>query len=112
MKFKTPFNANEFPKYTEDKFGPSMTVPDQTMSLKDILTRYARGLPIEGEKFPVYHGEEEMPPDLKKMDLSEIHDLRTRVAEEIYEQTEIFKQQQRDAGKTITDAATDDSKPS
>lgn len=85
MKFKTAFNALEFPKYRESKFQVSQTVPDMSMSIKEIMDRFARGLAIDGEKVAMYHGED-MPPDIKKMDLSEVEDLRESVAEDIIRQ--------------------------
>lgn len=92
-KIKTQYNTDEFPRYMEKIEGPSMAIPDQTMSLKQLLDRFARGLPLEGEKFPIYHDEEEMP-DLSKMDLSEIADLRDAVQQDIIEkQEELIKQQ-------------------
>ena len=33
---------------------PSQTVPDQTMSIRTILDRYAKGLPTTGMKIPIY----------------------------------------------------------
>lgn len=85
--FKTPWNKHEFPKDKgEVNTMPSQTVPDQTMSLKELLERYARGLPIDGDNFPVYNGDDEYLPDLKKMDLSEIADLKEEVQNAIKEQ--------------------------
>jgi len=49
---------------------PSMTIPDQTMSIREILDRYARGLPIEAGKVPIYDGEE-YTPDPQYMDLAD-----------------------------------------
>ena len=72
---KNWLNSEMFPKEYEMPVGVSKTIPDQTMTLRELLERFARGLPISGEKFPIYHGEEEMP-NLKTMDLSEIADLR------------------------------------
>lgn len=47
------------------------------MSLRDILSRHASGLPV-GEKIAMYYGEEYEPlADFKKMDLTEIHAIKT-----------------------------------
>lgn len=56
---------------------PSKTVPDQTMSIKEILYKYAHGLPLESEKVPIYNGEDEFP-DFKRMDISEQHEYLKR----------------------------------
>ena len=48
---------------------PSMTIPDQTMSLRQILDRYARGLPIAGVKVPQFDDGEIEMPDPRTLDL-------------------------------------------
>lgn len=54
---------------------PSLTVPDQTLSVKDILERHTRGLPFTNFSTPVYNlddeGNELMPVDWQRLDISE-----------------------------------------
>lgn len=64
---------------------PSNTIPDQTLSIKEILNRYARGLPIGGQKFPIYEGEDNDLPDPRHLDLAERDELAQRYAEEMLE---------------------------
>lgn len=45
---------------------PSLTVPGQTLSLRDLLDRYVRGGEVATFN-PVYTGEEEDYPDLERM---------------------------------------------
>jgi len=80
MKIKTRYNSEEFPKNYERNTQPSKTIPDQSMSVKEIMERHARGLPTAGERVPVYFGEDEDMPDLKKMDLAEIQELKENAA--------------------------------
>lgn len=68
---KTNQNSHLFKPSTESDFGPSVTVPDQSMSVKEILDRFARGLPLDGARVPIWDGEEETP-DLRRLDLAEI----------------------------------------
>lgn len=70
MKIKNSINAQEFEKQYEKPWGPSMTVPDQAMSVKEIMDRFVRGIPMEAGKVPIYEGEEFIP-DWQKMDLTE-----------------------------------------
>lgn len=84
MKFKTQWNAKEFPKDRETNDLPSLTLPDQTMSMRTILDRYARGLPIGGHKTPIYNGDEDLP-ELDHMDLAERQELLERNKERIQE---------------------------
>jgi len=65
---------------------PSKTIPDQTMSVQEIMDRFARGLPIDGAKLAIYHGEEDDMPDLERMDLSEKHELLEAARKEVEEQ--------------------------
>lgn len=37
---------------------PSMTVPDDTMSLKELLNRQNNGMPLEDVKSPLFYGED------------------------------------------------------
>ncbi|QCS36951.1 hypothetical protein [Tortoise microvirus 32] len=81
-KWRTPYNSKEFPKNYEVNTQPSQTIPDQTMSVREIMDRYARGLPISAGKVPIYDGDEDLP-DFKKMDLSEQQELLRANAEHI-----------------------------
>lgn len=55
---------------------PSMTVPDQTISIKELVNRFTQGLPIPVGKTPIYDESGEAEGiDLKKLDLSEIHNM-------------------------------------
>lgn len=73
-----PLNICLRPKMYSSGGGVSMTVPDQTMSLQTILTRFAHGQMPTGFE-PQYHDDIDLQfnqgIDLRKLDLSEIHDL-------------------------------------
>lgn len=71
-RFKTQYNAEYFPAYYAINSQPSLTIPDQTMTVKQIMDRYAHGLDPIGQKVPMYYGEDEqMEMDINRMDLSE-----------------------------------------
>lgn len=80
-RYRSPLNAHMFPKFFERVSPISETIPDQSLSIKEILDRYSRGLGVEGERFAVYHGDEDEMPVLQKMDLSEIQELQEDLAE-------------------------------
>ena len=61
---------------------PSMTIPDQTMSIRTIVDRYTRGLPVTGFT-PVYEGEDFFMPDPRTLDLTERHEMAEQVKEEV-----------------------------
>lgn len=58
---------------------PSMTVPDQTMSLREILDRFARGLPVGGHKVPLYDDGENDLPNFQTLDLAERQELKEQI---------------------------------
>jgi hypothetical protein len=77
MKIRNKWNYKDTDK--KERFNkPSLTMPDQTMSIPEILARYARGLPITQGKVPIYNGEND-PFDgipYEKLDLSERENIR------------------------------------
>lgn len=61
---------------------PSLTIPDQTMPLEEILRRFVSGQPIPGIQAAIWNGEDEMP-DVKHMDLADLEEYQRNVAEQI-----------------------------
>jgi len=84
LKFRTHHNGHLFKKQREKNTQPSRTIPDQSMTITEIMTRFASGLPLGGEKVPMYEGEDYMP-EFKNMDLAEREEAM-RLAEEELDQ--------------------------
>ena len=61
---------------------PSLTVPDQTMSIRTILEKYARGENFN-QKVPIFSDEDNGGLDIRRLDLSEIAELKNQNNEEI-----------------------------
>ncbi|AXH77000.1 MAG: hypothetical protein [Microviridae sp.] len=70
MKFKHHYNRQNFLSDHEVNDHPSETLPDQSMSVKEIMRRYANGLHTTGERVPLYEGEE-LTPNFQNMDLAD-----------------------------------------
>lgn len=87
MKFKirTPFNSPGFEKDYELNTKVDRCIPDQTMSIRQIMDRYARGLPLDGVKTPIYDGEDSEHPDMTHWDLAEKEAYMDKVREELAE---------------------------
>ncbi|AXH76412.1 MAG: hypothetical protein [Microviridae sp.] len=67
--------ANPRPSQTKNKQGYSIVSPDQTLSLRQIMDRYSRGMPLTGTiKNPLYYNGEF--PDIAGLDLTEIQALK------------------------------------
>lgn len=80
--YQTQFSYDHKKMRREVNNKPSLTVPDQSLSVKQILDRYARGLPLGGMKVPVYDGEEDVP-DFNKLDLAERQELLEQTKQSI-----------------------------
>ena len=96
---KNTGNAKDFPYKGQVNNKPSETVPDQTMTMREILIRYAKGLPIDGEKTPLWEEGEGYAKDPETLDLAEREELATQAREELQQINERIKaaQQKRDA---------------
>jgi len=96
---KNSGNATDFPYKGQVNNKPSETVPDQTMTMREILTRYAKGLPIDGEKTPLWEEGEGYAKDPETLDLAEREELATQAREELQQINERIK-----ASKAKSDA--------
>lgn len=108
-KYRTNLNSRYFPKNYEVNSSPSKTIPDQSMSLKTILERFARGLPVNAAQFdPI----PEMPNGKhpNTMDLSELNNLKQANKQFINEAEEYFSTNAggRPASKSISLEKSDD----
>lgn len=98
MEFRTPFNSSSRKKNYEKSTKPSLTIPDQTMSIQEIMRRYASGLPIGGQKVPMYEGDEEQP-DFQHMDLVDRQAFMEEAAQELQEVKQRLHDKKRDAAR-------------
>lgn len=81
----------------------SQTVPDQTMPIRTILERYAKGLPVNGYKTPIYEDTDfdNYLPDPRTMDLAERQQLQKQAKEQYKQITEKYnKTTNRDSQHT------------
>jgi hypothetical protein len=85
MKIKTFMNYGQFENDHEKGFGPSQTIPDQTMSIRELVRRYASGLPLGGSKEPIYEGEDGDGIDPRRLDLAERQELEIAARQELAE---------------------------
>lgn len=63
---------------------PSLTVPDQALDLKEILRRFAAGIPMDIGKVPIFDEENDLP-DFRKMDLAERQEWQAKFQAELDE---------------------------
>ncbi len=77
---------------------PSETIPDQSMSIRTILDRYSRGLPISGERIPIWQQGDDYNdmPDPRTLDLAE----RQEFAELYQQELKSLKKSWKSENKT------------
>ena len=64
---------------------PSLTVPDETMSIRELVQRYSRGLPIKGiDKEAIFQPDIDGIP-FEVLDISERHELMQEAQAKIKE---------------------------
>jgi hypothetical protein len=82
QKVKNSLNYEYQDQLGEVNTLPSMTIPDQTMSIRTIVDRYAKGLPVSAFT-PIYEGEDFYMPDPKTLDLVDRAELLENVKQEV-----------------------------
>lgn len=71
-RWRTPWNAAEFPQRGEVNNKPSLTIPDEALTIREIIERYVRGINFPGSGPAVYDEDEGgYFPDLSHMDLAD-----------------------------------------
>jgi len=98
-KNKSHYNAHLFPvKGKVFTKGKSLTIPDQALTVEEILKRHVRGLPFYGSRVGEFaeDGDEQVYPDLNKMDLAEREEYLMDLAERLEKNREEVYQKKRD----------------
>lgn len=79
MRIQTP--ATYQGAQTEINDQPSETIPNQAMTVKELIERNARGLPLQGAKVPMYEDNGGDFADLEHMELTDRMDYIRNVKE-------------------------------
>lgn len=84
---KTPMNYE--PKPVKQKFGKSLTIPDQSLNLRKILEKYRMGAPVNVAYQEGIFEDENFPNDginPKLLDLTDVEDIKNFSKNQIDEQ--------------------------
>lgn len=73
MKFRTQYTWSKIPG--EINSMEIVTIPNQAMTVQEIMQRFASGRPIPKSVNMMYTGDD-YTPDVRKMDISEYEDLK------------------------------------
>lgn len=87
MIIRNIYSKNLLTKEFEKNSLPSKTIPNQAMSIPELMHRYTQGLPLGGSKVPSYseNPEEDIlgGVDWRTLDISEQHEIVKSVGNEI-----------------------------
>lgn len=87
---KRDLNAEREPKSNK----PSMTQPDQALTIREILQRHTRNIPMNIQvKVPEYS--DEYTPDLKSLDLTDIERMQDENEETILKYKQELEEKQK-----------------
>jgi hypothetical protein len=103
---KTQYNRKEHDKTGEINNQPSCTIPDQSISIPEMISRYTRGLPLgAGIRTPYYDDEPEKDilqgRPFASLDLSEQHELTNISIQEYNETIQRLRNQQPSNTETV-----------
>lgn len=73
-EFRTQWSGYHEPDMEKNTL-PSKTIPDQSMSMREIIERFAKGLSMDNARVPLYDEEDDMP-DIRTLDLAEIEEYK------------------------------------
>ncbi|WNK13080.1 MAG: hypothetical protein [Microvirus sp.] len=79
VTFKSCLNYDYTKELREQNNGESQTVPDQALTIPEVLKRYASGRPLDVAVYDDYQGDAEhlTGVDIRTMDIEEVHELLT-----------------------------------
>lgn len=83
QRFKHPYILELFPDEGEVNNEPSLTVPDQSLTVSEILARFARGLPVTASQVSPLFEDTEGLPDPRSLDLVDRAELAEQYAAEL-----------------------------
>lgn len=99
--FKSAYNMRDVMPDKQRFTKPSKTVPDQALSIEEVMKRLMAGIPVNSAREVVFNGDDVDLPDLERMDLSERHDYikgvqdALKAAQKKRDEIAQFKQEKR-----------------
>jgi len=97
MKIRNSLNAHTFPKNYKVFTMPSETIPDQSLTMRQILDRYARGLPLEAKEM-VWDDNADLDdilPDPRTLDLAERQEFADNAKKELQDIKKVHAEKAR-----------------
>ncbi|WNK13164.1 MAG: hypothetical protein [Microvirus sp.] len=85
MRWTTIYNHDWANAKRETNTKPSMTLPNQSMSMREIMSKFASGMPINASQREEIYDGEDFYPDPKTLDLAELQQIKEQYRDEIKE---------------------------
>lgn len=93
-RFQSHYNATDFPDGRKEpkQTNPSLTIPNQSLTIQEIYKRYATGRPLGGSRELIYDDDgtgkmvvnfDDYMPDLGTLDLADRQEVLTRAKIEL-----------------------------
>lgn len=73
----------------------SITIPDEAMSIREIMNRFSRGIPVPNER-PIYFEGDVLNPDFNQMDLTEMEDYQKQMVDRLSQMRNSVKQEKEE----------------
>lgn len=77
MKFNTQFKQHNREEWFENPYGDSMAVPDQSLSVQEIIRRFSAGTlsPDEITRSSEYYNDDIDNPDPRLLDITDVEEI-------------------------------------
>lgn len=104
MKIFNPLNYNQRQVQGKKFTQPSMAVPDQTLSVREIFTRFANGQDLGGAKPAIWEDEPSNGINPKTLDLVDLQEMKMRNEEKLDKMLKEQKKAKKEAKVEAVDA--------
>lgn len=98
-KFKTMYNSSDFfsDGYYEHPVGESMTIPDQSLSVREVIEHFRRGTLDMSDFIDVENGPDETDFDasFRPRDLTDLDDMRDIAKRSLKKEWQVQRDRQR-----------------
>lgn len=109
MKIRNPYDRTTHEINREINNQPSKTIPDQSMSIPELIRRYAQGLPLGAPKVPQFMEEDDIDilngKSFAQLDISEQHNIIKSVHTEYKETTDRIRKSRKKSNTQLEDSA-------
>jgi len=99
---KTNYNTEKHIAHGEVNSQPSKTIPDQTLSIPELIRRYASGQSLGGGRIPIYEENDMLNGrPFASFDLSEQHDIVRNAKNEYQETIDRLRNSKKQTAKEV-----------